>query len=119
MVARHRAPSEVLADVLEEPKGDPRAEAVEELGSRLHTERGQSLGGRDPDPPSLVIEAVAVLPEGMRSHPERLTVDQDRRRRLRLRSRRPALLQVGDESRGQVGPARQVQRIDTRDQLHY
>jgi len=93
------------------------SDGVQELGAGLDPHGREMAAGREADAGHLVIEAEAVLPPPVRSDPKGQITDRTRGRPLGLARPGPAVLEPGQETPGQLGPAREVQSVDAGRQL--
>ena len=93
------------------------SDGVQELGAGLETHGREMAAGGEADAGHLVIEAEAVFAPPMRSDPESQITDRTRGWALCLAGPGTAVLEPGQETLGQFGPAREVEGVDPGRQL--
>ena len=94
-----------------------RPNRMEELGPGLDPHRGQPAAGREPDPPRLVVEAVAVLAPAVGSEPQRQWSQHEGNGHRHSVGEAPLLLELGQEALGEVAVPREVEGVDARGHL--
>ncbi len=95
------------------------SDRMEELGPGLDPHRGQPAAGREPDPPRLVVEAVAVLAPAVGSEPEREGTQLEGDGHRHPVGEHPLLFEPGQEALGEVAVTGEVEGVNAGGQLSH
>jgi hypothetical protein len=106
-----------IEQLMHGPHGFFGSDGVQELGARLDAHCREVAAGGEADAGHLVVEAEAVLAPPVGSDPKGEIADRTRGRPLGFARPGPGVLEPGQQTLGQLGPPREVERVDAGRQL--